>query len=133
MANFNFLGFTHYCTKSRRGKFIMGHKTSKRKLAESLKQMNTWLKKIRNMFKLRDWWKVVKKKLIGHYNYFGISGNYRCIRQYYLSVNRLLYKWINRRSQKRSMTYEIYRRYLVWNPLPLPKIYHDMYTLSRSM
>ncbi|MFC1567057.1 group II intron reverse transcriptase/maturase [bacterium] len=133
VASFDFLGFTHYCTKSRRGKFIMGHKTSKRKLAESLKQMNIWLKKIRNMFKLRDWWKVVKKKLIGHYNYFGISGNHRCLRQYYISVSRLLYKWINRRSQKRSMTYEIYRRYLGWNPLPLPKIYHDMYTLSRSM
>ena len=132
VATFNFLGFTHYCTKSRKGKFIMGHKTQKEKLSKGLKELNLWLKKTRNALPLADWWKVLRMKLIGHYNYFGISGNIRCLRQFYRQVSRLTFKWINRRSQKRSMTFEKYLRYLDWNPLPQPRIYHDMYTLSPS-
>ena len=130
VATFNFLGFTHYCTKSRKGKFIMGHKTQKEKLAKAVKELNIWLKKIRNMVPLRDWWKVLRAKLVGHYNYFGISGNMRCLRQLYNCAFKLTFKWINRRSQKKSMTFEKYLRYLDWNPLPPPRIYHDLYTLS---
>ncbi len=84
VATFNFLGFTHYCTKSRRGKFIMGHKTQKNKLSKAVRELNTWLKKIRNMLPLREWWKILRAKLVGHYNYFGISGNMRCLRQFYI-------------------------------------------------
>ena len=132
VATFNFLGFTHYCTKSRRGKFMMGHKTQKEKLSKGLKELNIWLKKIRNLLLLKDWWKVLRMKLVGHYNYFGISGNMRCLRQFYYEASKLTYKWINRRSQKKSMTFEKYLRYLDWAPLPQPRIYHDMYTLSPS-
>lgn len=131
VATFNFLGFTHYCTKSRRGKFIMGHKTSKQKLSKAIKDVSAWLKKIRNLIQLGDWWKILKAKMIGHYNYFGISGNIRCLQQFCKSVWWMVYKWINRRSQKRSMTIEQYCRYLDWNPLPKARIYYDMYALSR--
>ena len=132
VETFNFLGFTHYCTKSRKGKFIMGHKTQKEKLAKGLKELNLWLKKIRNMLPLQEWWKVLRKKLIGHYNYFGISGNMRCLRQFYKQASCLTFKWINRRSQKKSMTLKKYFNYLDWRPLPQPRICHDMYTLSPS-
>ena len=132
VSTFNFLGFTHYCTKSRRGKFMMGHKTQKEKLSKGLKELNVWLKKTRNLLLLKDWWKVLRMKLVGHYNYFGISGNMRCLRQFYYEASKLTYKWINRRSQKKSMTFEKYLRYLDWAPLPQPRIYHDMYTLSPS-
>ena len=132
VATFNFLGFTHYCTKSRKGKFMMGHKTQKEKLSKGLKELNLWLKKIRSLLPLKDWWKVLRMKLVGHYNYFGISGNIRCLQQFQRQAFWLTYKWINRRSQKKSMTLENYLRYLDWNPLPQPRIYHDMYTLSPS-
>jgi RNA-directed DNA polymerase len=132
VATFTFLGFTHFCTKSRRGKFIMGHKTSKQKLSRAQKEINLWLKKVRNMFLLKDWWKVLKAKLIGHYNYFGISGNMHCLRQFYKNVWWMVFKWINRRSQKKSMNLSKYSRYLDWNPLPQPRISYDMYTLSPS-
>lgn len=130
VSTFNFLGFTHYCTKSRRGKFIMGHKTSKDKLSRAIKEMNLWLKKVRNLCLLKDWWKTLRAKLIGHYNYFGISGNMRSLRQFYINMSKMVFKWINRRSQKKSMTFKQYRQYLDWNPLPQPRIYHNMYTLS---
>lgn len=126
--SFDFLGFTHYCTKSRRGKFIMGHKTSKKSLSGKLREMKEWLKKIRNQLRLRDWWPVLRAKLTGHYNYFGISGNHRCLKQYYKSVFWLVFKWINRRSQKKSMTFEIYERYIQFNPLPTPRICYALYS-----
>lgn len=130
VSSFNFLGFTHYCTRSRRGKFIVGHKTTKENLARKLRETKEWIRKVRNQIRLRDWWPIVKRKLIGHYNYFGISGNMRSLRQFYNQVIRLAFKWVNRRSQKKSMNWEKFLQYLEWNPLPRPRIYHSIYTLS---
>jgi group II intron reverse transcriptase/maturase len=127
---FNFLGFTHYCATSRRGHFIMGHKTTKENLSRKLMEIKEWLKKVRNFLPLKDWWPQLKAKLIGHYSYFGISGNQSCLNQFYHQVRRLLFKWINRRSQRKSMTWEIFQQYLQWNPLPIPRIYHSLYTLT---
>lgn len=127
---FTFLGFTHYCATSRRGYFVMGHKTTKENLCCKLKEIREWVRKVRNFIPLRDWWPTLKAKLIGHYSYFGISGNYRCVLQFYYRVVGLVFKWINRRSQRKSMTWEQFQQYLRWNPLPMPKIYHSLYTLT---
>jgi len=125
--SFNFLGFTHYCGTSRHGYFTMGHKTSKNNLCRKLQEIDEWLKKIRCTIPLKDWWSCLKAKLIGHYSYFGISGNYRFVQQFYYQVKRRVFKWVNRRSQKKSMTWEMFHQYLIRNPLPTPKIYHSLY------
>ncbi|MDX5487650.1 MAG: group II intron reverse transcriptase/maturase [Wolbachia endosymbiont of Andrena praecox] len=125
--SFNFLGFTHYGAKSRRGRLMMGHKTSKLNLARKLKEIKEWLKIVRGSIRLKDWWQVLKAKLTGHYNYFGISGNYWCLKQFYTSVRKLAFKWINRRSQKKSMTWEQFVHYVEVNPLPKPKIHFSLY------
>ena len=127
VETFNFLGFTHYCGKSRRGYFIMGHKTSKENLSRKLKETKEWLKNIRNKLRLREWWPVLKSKLTGHYNYFGVSGNYRCLQQFYRQIFSMVFKWINHRSQKKSMNFDQYLNYLQWNPLPIPRICYAMY------
>jgi len=77
MATFDFLGFTHYGDKTRKGKFKLGRKTASSKFRQKIKAMNAWLKKVRNMVKLKEWWKVLRPKLLGHYRYYGISGNMR--------------------------------------------------------
>jgi len=130
VATFNFLGFTHYCTASRRGKFIVGHKTARQNMARKLRETKVWMQKVRSLAPLADWWPTLKAKLSGHYAYFGISGNMRCLKQFYFRVSSLAFKWLNRRSQKKSMTWEQYLQYLQWNPLPVPRIYHSIYTLS---
>lgn len=130
MGSFNFLGFTHYGVASRSGKFIMGHKTSKENLARKLKEIKEWLKQIRNKISLKGWWPLLKAKLTGHYNYFGISGNYRCLKRFYWLTTKLVFKWINRRSQRESMTVMQYNHYLQLYPLPMPRIFHSLYTLS---
>ena len=65
VETFTFLGFTHYCGKSRQGYFVMGHKTSKENFCRKLKETKEWLKKIRNKLRLREWWPVLKSKLTG--------------------------------------------------------------------
>jgi len=122
MQTFNFLGFTHYCGTSRKGWFSIKHKTAKQNLARKLRESKQWVKNNRNLFSLKDWWRIIKAKLIGHYNYFGVSGNMRCLRKYYRGIIWMLFKWINRRSQKKSMNIKQFWKYLQWNPLPTPRI-----------
>jgi len=129
VGTFEFLGFTHFCDKTRRGKFKVGRKTSQKKYNQKMKAMNKWLRNVRNLVKLKEWWKVLEAKLTGHYRYFGISGNTKMINKFYHKTSKLVYKWINRRSQKKSCTYAKYCQY--WkDKLPKPKIYYSIYTLS---
>ena len=130
VATFDFLGFTHYCDKTRKGKFKLGRKTASKKFRQKAKDLNIWLKRVRNWVELKEWWRVLRLKLIGHYRYYGISGNFVEIKKFYILASKLAYKWINRRSQKKSYTYEQYCRFKQYNPLPEPKIYHRTYALS---
>ena len=130
IETFDFLGFTHYCDKSRKGNFKLGRKTSRKKYIQKMVEMNDWLKKIRNAVKLEEWIEKVKQKLRGHYNYYGVSGNSRWIYSYYCQTIRLVFKWINRRSQKKSYNWKRFNNFLKYHRLPLPKIYHNLYTLS---
>lgn len=130
VATFGFLGFTHYCCKTRKGKFKVGRKTENLRFRQKMKAMNLWLKGVRNLVKLKDWWELLEQKLIGHYNYYGISGNMVEIAEFYRKTVLLAHKWINRRSQKRSYSWEQFCRFLKYNPLPKPRIYHLTYTLS---
>lgn len=127
--SFDFLGFTHFCDKTRRGRFKLGRKTQGKRLSRKLKKMNEWLKSVRNACKIKEWWKILKSKLNGHYQYYGISGNMPSLKQYYFQTHKLVFKWINRRSQKRSMTLDQFFSYLKKYKLPAPKIKHNFYTL----
>jgi RNA-directed DNA polymerase len=130
---FDFLGFTHFCTTTLKGKFKVGYKTSRKKLAAKCKEMNEYLKGVRNLYKTKEWWKILKSKLTGHYNYYGISGNFRSIGSYYQRTVQLLHKWLNRRSQKKSMNWESFNNYLKSYPLPKPEIKVNIYALSKVM
>ena len=124
---FDFLGFTHYCDKSRKGSFKVGRKTSRKKYTAKCKAMNAWLKAIRNQVKTKEWWKILKAKLRGHYQYYGVSENYDGIVRFYKATIRLVRKWMNRRSQKRKMNWDRFTKYLEHYPLPKPKIMHSFY------
>ena len=111
-ATFDFLGFTHYCATTRKGRCRAGRQTSRKKFTQKLKAMNQWLKKIRNQLPLEEWWRTLRQKLVGHYRYYGISGNIVKLVAYYRRAVRLAFKWINRRSQKKSMTRGFFNKYL---------------------
>jgi RNA-directed DNA polymerase len=130
-ATFDFLGFTLYCDKTRNGKFKVGRKTSSKKFRQKMKSMNLWLKGVRNRMKLELWWPLLVQKMTGHYQYYGISGNIRGLQSFYYHTTELAFKWINRRSQRKSYNWTQFNRFLSFNPLPKPKIYH-FYALSKQ-
>lgn len=124
---FDFLGFTHYCDRSRKGNFKVGRKTSRKKYTAKCIEMNLWLKAIRNMVKTKEWWETLKAKLRGHFQYYGVSENYNGIERFYKFTIKVVRKWMNRRSQKRKMSWEKFINYLGHYPLPKPRIVHNFY------
>jgi group II intron reverse transcriptase/maturase len=129
-ATFNFLGFTHYIDQTRSGRFKLGCKTDRNKLTAKRKALNEWLKSARNRMPLQELWTILRAKLAGHFRYYGISGNFRSMARYRWEMLRLIMKWLNRRSQKKSFNWETFRRYVEKYPLPKPAIYHNFYDLK---
>jgi RNA-directed DNA polymerase len=127
LQTFNFLGFTHYAGKSRRGNFLLGRKTEGKKLRVKLKELNLWLAGIRNAVSVREWWSVLKAKITGHVRYYGVSGNTRHLNRFYRLALRRVFFWINRRSQKRSLNWTQFRAYIERYPIGKPKIHHNFY------
>lgn len=124
---FNFLGFTHYCTTTRDGRFMVRIETSSKKLDKAVMEMKNWLKSVRNQKQLKEIWSLLKVKLQGHYNYYGVSGNIEGLKQYYQQTKRLLFKWTNRRSQKKTWNWESFERHLSLYPIPQPKLTYAIY------
>ena len=127
---FTFLGFTHYCATSRQGKFKVGYKTSRENIRRKLLDIKVWFKKVKDFIPLQEWWPILRIKLLGHYQYFGISGNYCCLDKFYWQVVGMSFKYINERSQRKSMSWDKFHKFLRENPLPIPKIYHNLYKPS---
>ena len=126
---FNFLGFTHFNDRTRKGYYKVGRKTEWKRFRRAVKEMNQWLKRIRNMTSIKEWWKILIAKLRGYFQYYGVSGNMIWLRKFYSIVIRMIHKWINRRSQKKRYNWQRFIEYLKRHPLPQPKIYHNLYTL----
>jgi len=127
---FYFLGFTHYCSRSRNGKFKVGRKTEKSRYRKGLKKVKEFVKKNRNLLKLEEIWKRVKSMLTGHFRYYGVNENIRSLCNFLYEVTKLLFKWLNRRSQRRSFNWDKFSLYLKRYPLPSPKIYNNLYEIA---
>ena len=117
-ASFDFLGF-EFCWGRVWGKPRLERRTSRKKLRKSVAAFTEWIRKHRSL-RLREIMRLVNSKLRGYYNYYGIRGNLRSLGQFFWSINILLRKWLNRRSQKRSFTVEEYaamlKRYRLLKP-----------------
>jgi len=123
--SFDFLGFTHYLGKSRKGNKVLKRKTSSKRLTKAIKKISNFIKLNRHM-KLKDLIAEVNSKLRGHFSYYGITFNYRSILHYYYVVQRRLYKWLNRRGGKSKWNWETFSKLIYqWNPLVKPFIVHS--------
>ena len=124
---FDFLGFTHSCSKNNKnGWFSVKRRTAGKKQRMKLKEMNLWLKRNRHL-RLRDLISALNAKLRGHYQYYGITGNFDSMADFLFYTQKALFKWLNRRSQKRSYTWEGFNELLKVLPLVRPRIYINMY------
>jgi RNA-directed DNA polymerase len=66
---FTLLGFTHYCGKTRKGKFKVGRTIDRKRFRAKIKEMNNWLKEVRNGAHVKEWWLILRAKLSGHFQY----------------------------------------------------------------
>lgn len=123
---FDFLGFTHYCSKSQKGKFRVKRKTSAKKFRQKAKAMKAWIRANRHLDQ-ETFIKTIRAKLRGHYRYYGITDNARKIKSFYLITSNLIFKWLNRRSQRRSMTWDKFVEVVKLFNLPQPRIYVNIY------
>jgi RNA-directed DNA polymerase len=129
---FDFLGFTHYCSKSQNGKFRVKRKTSKKKFQAKLKQSKEWLKTHRHEdvhFILDRFIRSLK----GYYNYYCISDNYLRVSSFRRKIIKLLFKWLNRRSQKKSFNWDKFLLFLRKHPIPLPRTKVNIYDLRNEI
>lgn len=123
---FSFLGLTHYVSRSRRGRFVVGRQTEGKRVNGKLKQLNERLRRLR-MVGGRAMMAYVRRHLEGHIRYYGVSGNYRALSRYVKAASRLLHKWLNRRSQRRSIPWVRFRAILKDRVLPRIRIVHNLY------
>lgn len=123
---FDFLGFTHYCSKSQKGWFRVKRKTSKKKYRIKVADFKNWMIRNRTL-PLKIIMERVNQKLRGHYQYYGITDNIKMLRRFYNETETLLYKWLNRRSQRNSYNYEKFKMMLKYYPLEKPRIFVNIY------
>ena len=125
---FDFLGFTHYCSESRKGYFRVKRKTSKKKFRAKLKLFTEWVKVNRTLRK-KDLIGKLNIKLLGYYRYYGITDNFKAMDRFRRKVERVLYVWLNRRSQKKSYAWKRFYDMLKYYPIMRPKIYVSIYEI----
>jgi len=119
--SFDFLGFEFRWGKDRSGKAHLKRRTSRKKLRSSLKRFTAWCKEARNL-KLRDLCGLLCAKLRGYYNYYGVASNSSGLNEFYSRAIRILHKWLNRRSQRTSFTWETFKEFLKRYRIPQPRI-----------
>ena len=128
---FDFLGFTHYCSKGSNENFRVKRKTSKKKFNASLKKVKVWLRE-QLTTPAKEVMKKLAVKMNGYYRYYGITDNYLMTSRFGDKIRSMLFKMFNRRSQKKSMTWNKYILFLKKYPLVKPKTYVNIFELDKN-
>ena len=126
-GTFDFLGFQFYLGCSRRGVIIPKVRTSGKRIRSKLKKVNQWAKEIRNKYRLKQIWGLFCVKLQGHVRYYGVSFNDHGVNLFLDKAKIIMFKWLNRRSQKRSFDWDKFNLFLQRNPLPKVRVYHKLF------
>lgn len=123
---FDFLGFNHFNSKTRRGYYSVGHKVAKKKVKMFKARLKEWLKNNRNVLKFVELMNKLNIKLTGVYRYYGINGTMPYLRALHSHALFTTFKWLNRRSQRKSFTLDKFLR--VWNVMIRPpRIYVNIW------
>jgi RNA-directed DNA polymerase len=124
---FDFLGFTFYLGRSKRGKILPKMKTIGKRLRSKLVKVTEWIKWVRNRNPLKQIWAVFCAKLRGHIRYYGVSFNSKSVETFVHKATEIIFKWLNRRSQKKSFSWEKFMLFVGKHPLPQIKVYVKLF------
>jgi RNA-directed DNA polymerase len=120
-ATFDFLGFTLYWGRTRRGRWMMWCKTRHARLRRATKSIAEWCRRYRHL-PVQTQHAALTRRLVGHFNYFGVNGNLRSLLVLVEVAKRRWFKWLRRRSQRTRLTWERFGALLKRFPLPRPRI-----------
>jgi len=129
---FTFLGFTHYCGKTRKGYFKVKRRTSRKKFGQSIREFADWARRSRNILRKGVMLRQAKRRVEGHLAYYAITDNSESCTSYLYHVTRILVKWLNRKSQRKTYTWEGYLQALAWINWPKPRIRKDLNPFRRA-
>jgi group II intron reverse transcriptase/maturase len=124
---FDFLGFTFYLGRSRKGTSVPKVKSIGKRLRVKLKRVNEWARAVRSRYKLAEIWRIFCAKLEGHVQYYGVSFNVSHVQKFIHLSKRILFRWLNRRSQRRSFNWGSYLGFMERNPLPRARVCHTLF------
>jgi len=105
--------------------------TARKKFVAKLKIFKEWLKKARTL-KIKELWETAQAKLRGHYNYYGVTDNLPGIKRFGMEVEKLLFKWLNRRGKRGCLNWQKFCEMLKRFPLPEPRIRVRMFGFSAN-
>ncbi|MEW6747185.1 MAG: hypothetical protein AB1486_30995, partial [Planctomycetota bacterium] len=124
-GTFTFLGFTHFWGCSRKGPQVVRRTTARDRLARALGRVSQFCRAQRHT-RVREQHHSLQRKLVGHYNYFGITGNWDGLKRFRQEVTRAWRYWLDRRSERRHLPWPRFRQLLERYPLPKVRIYHTV-------
>ena len=131
-AEFTFLGFTHYCGKTKNGHFKVKRRTSRKKLRRSLSEFSDWARRARHKLRKGEMLKRAKVRVQGHLNYYAITDNAQRCNCFVYYATRILLKWLNRKSQRKAYTWVQYNQALAWVGWPRVRIRKDLNPFRRA-
>lgn len=120
-GTFTFLGFTHFWAKSLRGCWVIKRETAKKRLRRARKRLWQWCRENRHDL-VREQYRALCSKLVGHYQYYGIRCNYRKLEAFFEFVRKAWRYWLSRRKRRGTIAWEKFEQLLEAFPLPKPRI-----------
>lgn len=126
-GTFNFLGFTFYMGVTRKGNPVPKLKTNRKKVKAKLRAVKEWMKKVKDRKRLSWIWSTFRAKVRGHIQYFSISFNTGNVSRVLRRATEIVFKWLNRRSQKKSFTWDEFVQFMKQFPLPPVRLVHKLF------
>jgi len=123
---FTFLGFTHYCGKTKNGYFKVKRRTSRKKLGQSLRKFTDWARTVYYVVKKGEMLRQARGRVIGHLNYYAVTDNLERCNYYVYRATQILFKWLNRKSQRKAYTWASFNQALIWVCWPKPRLRKDL-------
>jgi group II intron reverse transcriptase/maturase len=129
-GTFDFLGFTHYWARSRKGNWVIKQKTASNRFTRAVEAISVWCQRNRHL-PIAEQHRVLCQKLRGHFNYYGITGNSTRLASFRHEVTGLWFKWLRRRNSQRP-PWSLFQRIMMRYPLPAPVAIHSKCRVAKS-
>ena len=123
----DFLGFTFYMKKSRRGLVVPAVRTCSRRFRAKLKRVSAWIRQVKDQDSLHGIWRRFCAGVEGYIQYYGVSHSLRCVNTFIFRATQIVFKWLNRRSQRRSYSWDQFQQFLRQFPLPRVRVVHPLF------